>query len=135
METTNYLTEEGKQEIEAKIAELEKFYINARKVGVTLQKIDWEIDYLKKILLSATILPVEEKWEDVKEKYDDPFIGVIIPDDVKKNGAHYLKFRLNEDTGKVNYAPEEDDKSHYNLYKSDDFSLEKIIIVETVKFA
>jgi len=50
-------------------------------------------------------------------------------------GAHYLRFKLNEDTGKVNYTPEEDDKSHYNLYKADDFSLEKIVIIETVKFA
>jgi hypothetical protein len=52
-----------------------------------------------------------------------------------KKGAHYLKFRLNEDTGRVKYTPEEDDKSHYNLYKADDFNLEKIVIIETVKFA
>jgi len=58
-----YLTQEGKQEIEAKIAELEKFYMTARKVGVTMERIDWEIQYLKEILSSATILPVEESWE------------------------------------------------------------------------
>ena len=65
----------------------------------------------------------------ILEKYKTTF--TINP----KKGAHYLKFRLNEDTGKVSYTPEEDDKSHYNLYKADDFSLEKIVIVETVKFA
>jgi len=52
-----------------------------------------------------------------------------------KKGAHYLKFSLNEDTGKVKYTPEEDDKSHYNLYKADGFSLDKIVVIETVKFA
>lgn len=52
-----------------------------------------------------------------------------------KRGAHYLKFRLNEDAGLVKFAPEEDDKSHYNFFKADDFTLDKIVIIETVKFA
>ena len=65
----------------------------------------------------------------ILEKYKTTF--TINP----KKGAYYLKFRLNEDTGKVSYTPEVDDKSHYNLYKADDFTLEKIVIVETVKFA
>ncbi len=52
-----------------------------------------------------------------------------------KKGAHYLKFKLNEDTGKVKFSPEEDDKSHYNLFKADDFNLDKIVVIETVKFA
>jgi len=65
----------------------------------------------------------------ILEKYKTTF--TINP----KKGAHYLKFRLNEDTGKVKYSPEEDDKSHYNLFKADDFNLDKIVIVETVKFA
>lgn len=52
-----------------------------------------------------------------------------------KRGSHYLKFRLKEDAGLVKFAPEEDDKSHYSLYKADDFTLDKIEIVETVKFA
>lgn len=64
----------------------------------------------------------------ILEKYKTTF--TINP----KKGAHYLKFRLNEDTGKVNYTPQNDDKSHYNLYKADDFTIEKIIIIETVKF-
>jgi hypothetical protein len=51
-----------------------------------------------------------------------------------KKGAHYLKFKLQTDAGKVQYTPEEDDKSHYNLFKSDNFSLEKIVMIETVKF-
>ncbi len=65
-----YLTQEGKQEIEAKIAELEKFYMTARKVGVTMERIDWEIQYLKEILSSAIILPVEESWENADKKSD-----------------------------------------------------------------
>lgn len=52
-----------------------------------------------------------------------------------KKGSYYLRFRLNEDAGKVKFAPEEDDKSHYNLFKADDFNLEKLVIVKTVKFA
>ncbi len=52
-----------------------------------------------------------------------------------KKGAYYLKFRLNEDSGKVKFSPENDDKSHYNLFKADDFNLEKLVIVKTVKFA
>jgi hypothetical protein len=61
-----YLTQEGKQEIEAKIAELEQF-----------SPIDTFEDYtnfgkkqqLKEILSSATILPVEESWQKVKHFY------------------------------------------------------------------
>lgn len=52
-----------------------------------------------------------------------------------KKGAYYLKFRLNEDTGKVKFSPENDDNSHYNLFKADDFNLEKLVVVKTVKFA
>jgi hypothetical protein len=60
-----YLTPEGKQEIEAKIAELEQF-----------SPIDTFEDYtnfgkkqqLKEILSSATILPVAETWHDIHEE-------------------------------------------------------------------
>jgi hypothetical protein len=58
-----YLTTDGKEAIEYRIDELEKFYMTARKVGVTMERIDWEIQYLKEILSSATILPVEESWK------------------------------------------------------------------------
>jgi len=60
-----YLTEQSKQEIEAKIAELElvnKIEIENKwevKAGVTFGC----ILMLNEILLSATILPVEESWE------------------------------------------------------------------------
>jgi hypothetical protein len=53
-----YLTAEGKKEIEAKIAELEKFAIHK---GDTSPR----IIMLKEILSSAIILPVEEDWNDV----------------------------------------------------------------------
>lgn len=56
-----YLTEEGKKEIEAKIAELEQ---NQKD---TKTDFDWnqcviEKNVYKTILSSATILPVEESW-------------------------------------------------------------------------
>ncbi len=50
-------------------------------------------------------------------------------------GAHYLKFRLSGNACKVNYTPEDNDKSHYNLYKADNFTLDEIVIIDTVKFA
>lgn len=78
-----YLTPEAKAEIEAKIAELEDWSEHNQKVG----EFDCEgimISEFKQILASATILPVEERWHDVKneslftkveEKYPN---GVII---------------------------------------------------------
>ena len=62
-----YITQETKQEIEDKIAELEKFYNTARKVDITMEKIDWEIEHLKEVLSFSTILPVEESWESVSD--------------------------------------------------------------------
>jgi hypothetical protein len=54
-----YLTQEGKQEIEAKIAE-------RRKYSPIETEDDWyengELNVYKEILESATILPVEENW-------------------------------------------------------------------------
>jgi hypothetical protein len=66
-----YLTEEGKKEIEAKIAELESSY---------REYADWEgklgeLKMLKEILSSATILPVEEDWNDAIES----FLSVCFP--------------------------------------------------------
>ncbi len=64
MKNKIYLTQQAKEEIEAKIAELDmethgskiyKFY----KSGA--------ISVLKSILSSATILPVEESWDKVHE--------------------------------------------------------------------
>jgi hypothetical protein len=49
-----YLTQEGKQEIEAKIALYEYCTLLPHQVG--------ELKIYKEILSSATILPVEESW-------------------------------------------------------------------------
>jgi hypothetical protein len=54
-----YLTEEGKKEIEARIAEIEKDedeYSECCGIATTVYQ---------QILSSATILPVEEDWNDV----------------------------------------------------------------------
>jgi hypothetical protein len=56
-----YLTEEGKQEIKAKILEILKTDIDDYYGNAAL---------LKEILSSAIILPVEESWEYVNELYD-----------------------------------------------------------------
>jgi hypothetical protein len=64
-----YLSEQGKKEIEAKIVEIEKLKND------TQATLEWNeavvmINVYKKILLSATILPVEESWNKVDEKSD-----------------------------------------------------------------
>jgi hypothetical protein len=57
-----YLTQEGKQEIESKIAELEKLendeFFDEHLINDYLS----QIRTYKEILSSATILPVEESW-------------------------------------------------------------------------
>jgi hypothetical protein len=66
-----YLTQEGKQEIEAKIAELEVAQKEHEKVEINMFDYIWAaktsqtIDLLKEILSLATILPVEESWESL----------------------------------------------------------------------
>jgi len=62
-----YLTEEGKKEIEAKIAELQKENELPTHAAIpSLYKYyQGRIDMLQEILSSATILPVEESWNDV----------------------------------------------------------------------
>ena len=63
-----YLTEQGKKELEAKIAELEK-----EKASNLIQNLTGfanmnfgEIETYKEILSSAIILPVYSSWEDVE---------------------------------------------------------------------
>lgn len=52
-----------------------------------------------------------------------------------KKGAYILKFKLKDGAGKVKFAPLEDDQSHYNLFKADNFSLLSLEVIDTVKFA
>ena len=56
-----YLTQEGKQEIEAKIAELEDYTYATQDLHLE-GCIKGHLYCLKEILSSATILPVEESW-------------------------------------------------------------------------
>ena len=59
-----YLTQEGKQEIEAKIAEIENEEdINSECWGISSS-------IYQQILASATILPVEESWNDFYNNSD-----------------------------------------------------------------
>jgi hypothetical protein len=78
-----YLTEEGKQEIEAKIADLEKQCLlilraaNSDKEFEMMQSVAYAknkaiIYSLSEILSSATILPVGESWDKVEFSYDSP---------------------------------------------------------------
>jgi hypothetical protein len=63
-----YLTEEGKKEIEAKIAELEKEIDKNREFASVFFGLSGRNIMLKSILYSATILPVEESWEIAHDK-------------------------------------------------------------------
>jgi hypothetical protein len=62
-----YLTEQGKQEIEAKIAELELNEKIHEKNGFIMgaNMNHGFVDALKEMLSSATILPVEESWGNI----------------------------------------------------------------------
>ena len=64
-----YLTEQGKQELEAKIAELELNEKIHEKNGFIMgaNMNHGFVDALKEILSSATILPVEKSWESVSD--------------------------------------------------------------------
>ena len=62
-----YLTQEGKQEIEAKIAELE-YKKSLKSDDNNIWYFQGKIDDLKEMLTSATILPVEESWGVVEKQ-------------------------------------------------------------------
>lgn len=61
-----YLSEEGKKEIEAKIAELESISPLDRLCYDGMIEVEERV--YKEILSSATILPVEESWERLSLK-------------------------------------------------------------------
>jgi hypothetical protein len=80
-----YLTQKGKQEIEAKIAELKDYTYATQDIHLE-GSIQGHIYALKEILSSATVLPVEESWrkcgivnrEDRESVTSDYPNGVII---------------------------------------------------------
>ena len=63
-----YITEETRQELEAKIVEIEESYFKVKgNDDPDEHYLDGARTYLKEILSSATILPVEESWDHVDE--------------------------------------------------------------------
>jgi hypothetical protein len=65
-----YLTEEGKKEIESKIKELENYTYATQNIWIEGQN-SGMLKILEEILSSATILPVEESWENVINNVED----------------------------------------------------------------
>ena len=61
-----YITEEGKKELEAKIAELENYTYATQNLYVE-GGVNGHLSCLKEILLSAIILPVEESWKTMAD--------------------------------------------------------------------
>jgi hypothetical protein len=66
-----YLTQEGKQEIEARMAKLEDIIEKYKKCKNWM----WfgavgQLEVYKEILASATILPVEESWDNAIDTHD-----------------------------------------------------------------
>jgi hypothetical protein len=76
-----YLTEEGKQEIEAKIAALDEFK-QISNSDYEWNELVMEQNAYKKILSSAIILPVSDTWE----KYVHPALVPFFEKDLK-NGV------------------------------------------------
>ena len=82
-----YLSEEGRKEILAKIAELEKHIENVIRVReiASDEKYDTylEVEFktkqamLKEILASAVVLPIEESWVDVEFSLDNWFDDLV----------------------------------------------------------
>ena len=73
-----YLTEEGKKEIEAKIAELEDVKQKFNSHDYEWNESDIEQNIYKEILSSATILPVEESWYKVIENVENDSQSLIL---------------------------------------------------------
>jgi hypothetical protein len=72
-----YLTEDGKKAIEDRIVKLHEDWKG--KVGYNMML--FNIDILKELLSSATILPVEESWEGVS-RHICPMVEVYYPNGV-----------------------------------------------------
>jgi ribosome-associated translation inhibitor RaiA len=87
-----YLTQETKQEIEAKIVELEKHLENVIKINriasneksKTYLEVEFKskINIYKIILSSATILPVEESWQNIAHSTTVSFYEFDFPQGV-----------------------------------------------------
>jgi hypothetical protein len=78
-----YITEETKQEIEAKIAELE--YLFEREGEKFDSRYSGKYYLLKEINSSATILPVEESWDTLHDKLLN---AVVLPRKLKDKSFH-----------------------------------------------
>jgi hypothetical protein len=72
-----YLTAEGKQEIEAKIKELDRLKREPDAI-LTFNEYQRIIDVYKEILQSATILPVEESWYNVIENVENDSQSLVL---------------------------------------------------------
>jgi hypothetical protein len=75
-----YLTEEGKKDIEDKIAELENYTYATQNIWIEGQN-SGMLKILEEIVSSATILPVEESWEGVSRDMS-PIDEVFYPNGV-----------------------------------------------------
>lgn len=77
-----YITQQQKEEWEAKIAELVKFFVkgDGSMSQQELAPYSLEFKYLKELLDKSTVLPVEESWEVVGDKS----LQALIDDEVKE---------------------------------------------------
>lgn len=72
-----YLTQEGKEEIKAKIHELENEVISEFSSGRRIF-VDAQLKAYKEFLSSATVLPVEESWYNVIENVESESQSLIL---------------------------------------------------------
>jgi hypothetical protein len=65
-----YITEDGRRELESKIAEIEE-QLGSKDMYLTVwYGLNHKKIMLKEILSTATILPVEDSWGDIKDMLD-----------------------------------------------------------------
>lgn len=84
-----YLTEEGKQEIEARIAKIKIELKSSEEMDeYGIGSIYAALDVYEKILSSAIILPVEESWDNI----DDKIINAVINNEVFNKPYHETEY-------------------------------------------
>jgi hypothetical protein len=113
-----YLTEEGKKEIEAKIAELENYTYATQNIWIEGQN-SGMVKILEEILSSATILPVEENWRSTN------LLKILIEAERTKSGIKVNKAYLTKNKAAMKREIErtsklkDNDPSAYGKWEAD----------------
>lgn len=69
-----YTTQEQVDKWKSEKAVLEKFYMDARKLSVTLALVEARAEHLGELIADAIVLPVEESWGALGDKFGDKYM-------------------------------------------------------------